>query len=47
MTEFKNFIDLAQRTRKRIMRIDQCMEDPDAPALIGARLSVGVHVGGA
>lgn len=30
---FREFIDIARRNGKRIMRIDQCMMDPDAPRL--------------
>lgn len=30
---FRDFIDIARRKGKQIMRIDQCMMDPDAPEL--------------
>lgn len=30
---FRDFIDIARRKGKRIMRIDQCMMDPNAPEL--------------
>lgn len=33
VTYFPEFIRLAKATGKRIMRVDQCMEDPNAPAL--------------
>jgi hypothetical protein len=29
----REVIDIARKTGKRIMRVDQCMEDPDAPPL--------------
>jgi len=30
---FRDVINIARSTGKRIMRVDQCMEDPDAPPL--------------
>lgn len=34
---FRDVIHVAKATGKQIMRVDQCMEDPDAPALPGIR----------
>jgi hypothetical protein len=30
---FREFIRLAKATGKQLMRVDQCMEDPEAPSL--------------
>jgi hypothetical protein len=29
------FLEIAKQSGKRLMRVDQCMEDPDAPPAVG------------
>lgn len=40
---FKEAIAIAKKAGKDIMRVDQCMEDPDAPPLEGELDSVEVE----
>jgi hypothetical protein len=36
---FREFFALVKNTGKDIMRVDQCMEDPDAPPYVSQRVS--------